>query len=126
VTPIAALPAACADGLRANAARFLAFVGPGPIEFQILGAPDKYAPNRFCHARSTDEALALLDAAEKLSPVGTYLILNAPDEAVTTRAGRSMALPIERRRDDGLGHSLAARPLHRRRRQARARDVRHR
>ena len=83
------LTAACAAGLRSNATRFLEFIGPGPLEFQILEIkPDRNAFNRYCYASSVNEALALLDVAEKIAPTGTYLILNAPDEAVTTRAPR--------------------------------------
>lgn len=75
-----------AEGLIPNAERFVAFLGPGPIELQILGGKERYAENKYAHARHPQDAVRLFEVAEKQSPTGIYVVLNEPDEAVTARS----------------------------------------
>lgn len=82
------LDRAVARGLEANARHLLEFLGEGTTELQILGYPDKYAPNRFAHPTSIDDAVRLLKLADGAGPTGCYVIANSPDPAVTTRMSR--------------------------------------
>ena len=82
---VARLLAAQAEGLRPNAERFLSFIGPGPLELQILGGP-KYSETQYAHPVDTADAVRLFEAAERITPTGVYVVFNEPDEAVTTRA----------------------------------------
>ncbi len=83
------LLAAQAEGLAPNARRFLAFVGPGPLELQILGGREKWAENKYAHPTSVEDTIPLLEQEERQGPAGIYVILNEPDEAVTTRDERN-------------------------------------
>ena len=83
------LLAAQADGLEANARRFLRFLGFDPghtLELQILGAPRRFEENLVAHARDVDGAVRLLEEAEAKKATGVYVILNEPDAAVMSRA----------------------------------------
>lgn len=83
---LARLDAATREPLEANVRRWLAFLGPGTNELQILGdTVSRFAPNLFAHPRSVDEAVGLLEQAERRAPMGVFVILNSPDDAVTTR-----------------------------------------
>lgn len=88
---LARLDAATREPLEANVRRWLAFLGPGTNELQILGdTVSRFAPSLFAHPRTPDEAVALLEVADKRHPMGVFAILNSPDDAVTSRmpAGR--------------------------------------
>lgn len=81
------------ESLRANAERFLAFLGAGPmgpLELQILGGRRKFEENKYAHPASMQDALRLLQAAEAESPTGVYVVCNEPDDAVTARAERGV------------------------------------
>lgn len=84
------LEAAAAEGLSANTTRFLRFLGhqDGEVmELQALGVPGKYAStNHFTHARTVAGALAALEQAEQRMAMGVYVLFNAVDPAVSTRA----------------------------------------
>lgn len=78
--------AAQQEGLRPNAERFLAFLGRGPIELQILGGRERYAENKYAHPKDAADAVRLIDLADNQKPTGIYVLFNCPDEAVTARS----------------------------------------
>jgi hypothetical protein len=84
------LDSAADEGLSQNISRFLRFLGHEDgdvIELQTLGVPNKYAPsNHFTHVRSVEKAIDALEYADERAPVGSYVLFNAVDPAVATRA----------------------------------------
>jgi hypothetical protein len=76
--------------LSQNISRFLRFLGQEDgdvIELQALGVPNKYAPtNHFTHVRSVEKAIDALEYADEREPTGSYVLFNAVDPAVATRA----------------------------------------
>jgi hypothetical protein len=84
------LDSAADEGLSQNIARFLRFLGHEDgdvIELQALGVPGKYGPiHQFTHVRSIEDAIGALEHEEGRGPVGSYVLFNAVDPAVATRA----------------------------------------
>lgn len=79
-----------AVGIVANVRDWLRLIGHTDgqwIELQALDVPDgRYAKNKFAHACSAAQMVALLTEAERWGAPGVYLILNRIDPAVATRA----------------------------------------
>jgi hypothetical protein len=84
------LEEAVAEGLAPNFLRWLSFVDGAStcIELQALEWPmgGQRTRNCFAHASSPKVALGLLEEAESARPRGMYVIANALNDAVTTRA----------------------------------------
>ena len=84
------LQQAAMEGLEANFARWLRFVGAPPgewLELQALKVPTRYGTrNRFAHADALAAALPLLRQAETFSAQGVFLIANRVNPAVATRS----------------------------------------
>ncbi|MGO8993935.1 MAG: hypothetical protein ACLQVI_11440, partial [Polyangiaceae bacterium] len=83
------LRVAVSEGLEANFARWLAFVGAVHgewIELQALKIPTRYGKkNRFAHADSVAAALPLLRDGDKFGAQGVFVIANRVNPAVATR-----------------------------------------
>jgi hypothetical protein len=77
------------EGVRENLGRWLRFVGATPTEWtelQTLGFRTSHGErSRVAHAAGLDEAVRLLDEAERFVATGHYVIANQVNEAVATR-----------------------------------------
>ena len=77
------------EGLEANFARWLAFIGAVHgewIELQALKIPTRYGKkNRFAHADSVAAALPLLRQGDTFGAQGVFVIANRVNPAVATR-----------------------------------------
>lgn len=84
----ARLERAAAEGLEPNIRRFMRFRGPSyPCELQALSiAETRFESNRAAHARTEDEAVTLAGQAEAFHALGVFVLFNAVDPAVATRA----------------------------------------
>lgn len=86
------LDSAADEGLSQNISRFLRFLGHEDgdvIELQALGVPGKYGPiQQFTHVSSIEDTIGAPEHEEGREPVGSYVLFNAVDPAVATRAAR--------------------------------------
>lgn len=83
------LSVAVSDGIGPNMRRFLRFRGTvvgEPIELQTLKVPGRYQENRCAYSTDHAEIVRLLESADAWKAQGVYLIMNAIDPAVATRA----------------------------------------
>ncbi|MGO8993885.1 MAG: phage/plasmid primase, P4 family [Polyangiaceae bacterium] len=81
---------AASEGVEANFARWLRFVGVEAgewIELQALKIPSRYGrKNRFAHADSVTAALPLLRQGDRFGAQGVFVIANRLNPAVATRS----------------------------------------
>lgn len=57
------------------------------IELQALGVTGRYWPtNHFTHAKTVEKAIDALEYADEREPTGSYVLFNAVEPAVATRA----------------------------------------
>ena len=106
------LDSAADEGLSQNISRFLRFLGHEDgdvIELQTLGVPSKYAPTtHFTHAKTVEKAIDALEYADEREPTGSYILFNAVDPAVATRAA-SGAWHVAKRGESTTDRDVRAR-----------------
>lgn len=93
---------AAAEGLAANVRSFLAYRGIREGEFvelqalEVPGPNPRFTESRVAHAATVDDAVRLLEEADRWGAPAVYIVANRVDPAVATRAASGRWHPMKK------------------------------